>query len=482
MATRQARGGTLIIGGGFAGAYVARLLGERGARSSPGELHALHAAAARGGVRDARAAPRRRAAAPDVPARRAPARPGDRARRAARTVAARPTRRHSRSATSTSCSRSAPCRVRCPSRAREHAVGFKDLADAIELRNHVLRQLEAADVHRRPAEAARHLGFVFVGAGYAGVEALAELSDLVRDALRFYPRLREVTAALGARRCGARDPPGDPAAARRVRGTRALRRAASRSTSRRRSSPYEAATPCSRTGRPCRRGRSSGPRASAPTRCSGRSASRSTSAAASPSTSSFASRATRASGRSATARACRTPARPASSTRRRASTRSARPAGSRRTSRATRSRTATGCSARSRHSALQGDRRRVGLRLRGFPGWLVTRSYHLFQLPLLTRKLRVVADWTTSLFFRRDVAELSVLGHPHRLGDRALAELPQRGLEPLPRRQHALEESPCSATRAGTTSIVNAAGSSGSSTSSQRSGVETGAPAFGRTE
>ncbi len=42
--------------------------------------------------------------------------------------------------------------------------------------------------------ARRHLTFVFVGAGYAGVEALAELSDLVRDALRYYPRLREIPA------------------------------------------------------------------------------------------------------------------------------------------------------------------------------------------------------------------------------------------------------------------------------------------------
>jgi NADH dehydrogenase len=57
----------------------------------------------------------------------------------------------------------------------------------------------------------------------------------------------------------------------------------------------------------------------------------------------------------------------------------------------------------------------VGLRFRGFTGWFVTRSYHLYQLPLLTRKLRVVADWTTSLFFRRDIAELSMLGHPERL-------------------------------------------------------------------
>jgi NADH dehydrogenase len=48
----------------------------------------------------------------------------------------------------------------------------------------------------------------------------------------------------------------------------------------------------------------------------------------------------------------------------------------------------------------------MGLRLRGFLGWFVTRSYHLYQLPLLSRKLRVVVDWTVSLLFRRDVAEL----------------------------------------------------------------------------
>jgi hypothetical protein len=48
-------------------------------------------------------------------------------------------------------------------------------------------------------------------------------------------------------------------------------------------------------------------------------------------------------------------------------------------------------------------------------GWFITRTYHLYQLPLLSRKLRVVADWTTSLFFRRDIAELSMLGHPERL-------------------------------------------------------------------
>jgi NADH dehydrogenase len=59
----------------------------------------------------------------------------------------------------------------------------------------------------------------------------------------------------------------------------------------------------------------------------------------------------------------------------------------------------------------------LGLRFTGFAGWFVTRSYHLYQLPLLSRKLRVVVDWTVSLFFRRDIAELGMLGHPQRLGD-----------------------------------------------------------------
>ncbi len=58
-----------------------------------------------------------------------------------------------------------------------------------------------------------------------------------------------------------------------------------------------------------------------------------------------------------------------------------------------------------------------GVRLRGFLGWFVTRTYHLYQLPLLSRKLRVLVDWTTALFFRRDIAELGALGHPRGLGD-----------------------------------------------------------------
>jgi NADH dehydrogenase len=74
----------------------------------------------------------------------------------------------------------------------DHAVGFKTFYDAVYLRDHVLRELELADNELSRERAASHLGFVFVGAGYAGVEALAELHDLVQDALRDYPSLRGI--------------------------------------------------------------------------------------------------------------------------------------------------------------------------------------------------------------------------------------------------------------------------------------------------
>src|SRR5690348_13376251 len=54
-------------------------------------------------------------------------------------------------------------------------------------------------------------------------------------------------------------------------------------------------------------------------------------------------------------------------------------------------------------------------RFRGFPGWWLTRTYHLYQLPLLSRRTRVVSDWTVGLFFRRDVVELGSLGRPEPL-------------------------------------------------------------------
>ena len=74
----------------------------------------------------------------------------------------------------------------------DHAVGCTSVLDALYLRNQVLRQLAAAAVDPDPARRRRHLTFVFVGGGYAGVEALSELRDLAHDALRYHPALADV--------------------------------------------------------------------------------------------------------------------------------------------------------------------------------------------------------------------------------------------------------------------------------------------------
>lgn len=72
----------------------------------------------------------------------------------------------------------------------EHGVGFKNVGEAIFLRNHVLARLDAASSTDDPAVRERALTFTFVGGGYAGVEAFAELEDMARYAIeRYYPRL-----------------------------------------------------------------------------------------------------------------------------------------------------------------------------------------------------------------------------------------------------------------------------------------------------
>jgi NADH dehydrogenase len=73
---------------------------------------------------------------------------------------------------------------------RENAIGFKTIGEAIYLRNKVLEQLDVAATTADPATRARALTFVFVGGGYAGIEALAEMEDMARDALKYYPELR----------------------------------------------------------------------------------------------------------------------------------------------------------------------------------------------------------------------------------------------------------------------------------------------------
>src|SRR5881392_3996361 len=72
----------------------------------------------------------------------------------------------------------------------KNGIGFKSLADAIWLRNHIVETLEAANASEDPARREELLTYVFVGGGYAGLEALAELQDFAADAMDSYPRAR----------------------------------------------------------------------------------------------------------------------------------------------------------------------------------------------------------------------------------------------------------------------------------------------------
>jgi NADH dehydrogenase len=69
----------------------------------------------------------------------------------------------------------------------EHGIGFKTIGEAIYLRNHVLSRLDFAASTADPADRRKALTFVFVGGGYAGVEAMAELEDMARYATRYLP-------------------------------------------------------------------------------------------------------------------------------------------------------------------------------------------------------------------------------------------------------------------------------------------------------
>lgn len=417
MTGREARGGVLVLGGGFAGAYVARLLGGRGATIVSPENFMLYTPllpeAASGTLEPRHCVVPLRVMCPqaelllgsatalDLDARTAEIETDD----GRQTVAWREL---------VIAIGAVPRSLPVPGLA-EHGLSFKTLADGIRLRNHVLHQLEAADAALDDEERRRRLAFVFVGAGYAGVEALAELSDLVEDAMRYYPRLRstprrwvlvdaaprilpEIPHRLGdyaAKELGARGVElqvgttlDSISAGEAVLGdgtvvpTRTLVWTAG-----------VAPNPLLREwGLPLDdRGRvevdellrvrghehvwSLGDCARVPNTRSDR---------PDPPTCQHALRQARRLAKNLQGRP--------------------EPYGYRMLGQvATLGRS-------------KGIADVLGLRLRGFPGWWVTRTYHLYQLPLAQRKLRVVVDWTVSLFFRRDVVELGRLGHPEKLG------------------------------------------------------------------
>jgi NADH dehydrogenase len=416
-AVRDARGGVLVVGGGFAGAYVARQLGAPGATIVSKENFMLYTPllpeAASGTLEPRHCVVPLRVMCPhaelilgsvntvDLEAQTAAVETDE----GLQTVAWREL---------VLALGAVPRTLPIPGLS-EHALSFKTLADAINLRNHVLHQLEAADGALDEAERSRRLTFVFVGAGYAGVEALAELSDLAEDALRYYPRLRPtrrrwVLVDAAPRILPEIPPPlGDYAAAelrsREVEihvdttldsasadeavlgdGTRIPTNTlvwtagvAPNPLLREWSLPLDergrvevdellrvhghehvwalgdcARVPNTRSDRP------------------------------DPPTCQHALRQAR--------RLARNLVGPPE------------PYGYRMLGQV---------ATLGRHKGIAEV---LGLRLRGFLGWWVTRTYHLYQLPLAQRKFRVVVDWTVSLFFRRDIAELGQLGHPEKLG------------------------------------------------------------------
>ncbi|MGH7357526.1 MAG: NAD(P)/FAD-dependent oxidoreductase, partial [Candidatus Rokuibacteriota bacterium] len=297
----------------------------------------------------------------------------------------------------------------------EHALGFKDLAGAIHLRNHVLRELEAAAAETDPERARAHLTFVFVGAGYAGVEALAELSDLVRDALRYYPGLRSVEQRWVLVDAAPSILPEIP----RGLGAYAARQLAKRGVDIRVSTTLESLDAeeavLSDGSRFATRtlvwtgGVKANPllgELDLPLDERGR-------VLVGPTLQVEGREHVWALGDCARVPNEATPESPDPPTCQHALRQARRLAKNLRGERKPyRYRMLGQVATLGRHKGIADV---LGVHLRGFPGWFVTRTYHLFQLPLVSRKLRVVADWTVALFFRRDIAELSMLGHPERL-------------------------------------------------------------------
>jgi NADH dehydrogenase len=405
-----ARGGTLVLGGGFAGAYVARLLGKRGATILSPENSMLYTPllpeAAAGTLEPRHVVVPLRQMCPHAELVLGRATAVDLATRtvAAETIAGPAVVSYERLVVALG----AVPRIFPVPGLVEHGRGFKDLADAIALRNHVLQRLEAAAVGGPASE----LGFVFVGAGYAGVEALAELHDLAQAALRYYPALRDVRqrwVLVDAAPTILADIP------RRL-GTYAARRLARRGieikvnrtlrsydgetamlsdgsavpahtlvwTAGVKPSPLleEFGLPLDERGRVrvdatlrvegCDDVWSLGDCAAVPNA--------STPGRVDPPTCQHALRQAKCLAKNLAGEEERY---------------SYRMLGQ--------------VATLGRYKGIADV---MGVHISGFAGWFVARTYHLYALPLPSRKLRVVADWTTSLFFRRDVAELSSLGHP----------------------------------------------------------------------
>lgn len=422
MAERSAHGGTLILGGGFAGASVARILGRRGATIVSPENFMLFTPllpeAASGTLEPRHVVVPLRAMAPHSELL------------LGRATALDPEQRRAQVETDDGqfwigyenvvVAFGAVARALPIPGLAEHALGFKDLPDAIRLRNHVLRRLETAVAASEEEHRTRELTFVFVGAGYAGVEALAELADLVRDALRYYPMLR-----LEPQRWVLVDaaPKILPEIPTRL-GDYAAELLARRGVEIRVSTTLQSVGPRSAELSDGTRILTStvvwtaGVRPNPMLSQLGLPLDERGAVRVGPTLQVEGQERVWALGDGARVPNLATPEHPDPPTSQHALRQARRLAGN-----------LAGPPQPYRYRMLgqvatlgrfRGIADVMGLRLRGFPGWFATRTYHLYQLPLLSRKLRVVVDWTVALFFRRDVVELGGLGRPRALtGDAA---------------------------------------------------------------
>ncbi|HEU5009620.1 MAG TPA: NAD(P)/FAD-dependent oxidoreductase [Gaiellaceae bacterium] len=416
MERREARGGTLILGGGFAGSYVARLLRRRGATVVSLDNSMIYTPllpeAASGTLEPRHVVVPLREMCPHAELVLGRVTAHD---RNAKTVVveslAGPLEIHYERLV---VALGATTRTLPVPGLEEHGVGFKDLADAVALRNRVLLQLERATIHPDdPSE----LGFVFVGAGYAGVEALGELNDMAHAALRSYPTLRGVPQRWVLVDAAPKILPEIP---------RGLGRYASRRLERRGIEIHVGTTLESFDGTEAVLANG--------TRIPARTLVWTAGVRASPLLPNLdlpldergrvvvdetlcveGSDDIWALGDCAAVTNVKTPGvldpptcqHALRQARRLAKnlTGPAKPYGYRMLGQV------------ATLGRFKGIAELPGIHLWGFPGWFVARTYHLYQLPLLTRKLRVVVDWTVALFFRRDIVELSMLGQQRQLGE-----------------------------------------------------------------
>lgn len=309
----------------------------------------------------------------------------------------------------------------------EHAVGFKTLSEAIALRNRVLSMLEIAETVPDAETRAEFLTFVFVGAGYAGLEGLAELQDFMSDVIDLYPRcavqgMRWILVEAKERVMPEVAPKLAQFAERELRGrgieirtSTTVEEVGDRWVRLKGGEVVPARTVAwtagvkpnpvvARLGLPLTDGGRLD--VDATMRVRGQ-------------------RNVWAIGDAA---AVPDPARkgqPSPPTAQHAIRQG------RRVARNVAAELGAGGAVKpfayktkgvfvdmGRHQAVAST---MGIRWRGFPAWFLARTYHLANMPGTKRKLRLVVDWTVSLLFSRDTSELGQLGHPPELEEHPAA-------------------------------------------------------------